>query len=146
MVEKKIRREKWLFKGLSCALSCVRRWRLTGVLERLWWCWGPLSCAAGSLLATVACLPVIKHGTTWPSPHATVRGLPTGPLADSDPQQLEQVLCSSWDGRPFDHNRHEPKIGVCAPFFEGVLDPHLTIHQRYVRWACTVVFPWIFCE
>jgi len=21
-----------------------------------------------------------------------------------------------WDGRPFGHNRHGPKIGVCAPF------------------------------
>ena len=27
-----------------------------------------------------------------------------------------QVLSSSWDGRPFVHNRHEPKIGGCAPF------------------------------
>ena len=28
----------------------------------------------------------------------------------------EQVLSSSWDGRPFGHNRHGPKIGGCAPF------------------------------
>ena len=27
-----------------------------------------------------------------------------------------QVLSSSWDGWPFGHNRHEPKIGGCAPF------------------------------
>ena len=29
-----------------------------------------------------------------------------------------QVLCSSWDGRPFGHSRHGPKIGE--------LDPHVT--------------------
>jgi len=28
-----------------------------------------------------------------------------------------QVLSSSWDGRPFGHNRHRSKIGGCAPFF-----------------------------
>ena len=26
------------------------------------------------------------------------------------------MLSSSWDGRPFGHNRHGPKIGGCAPF------------------------------
>jgi len=31
---------------------------------------------------------------------------------------LEQEL-SSWDGRPFGHNRHGPKIGGCAPFSLG---------------------------
>jgi len=37
-----------------------------------------------------------------------------------------QVLSSSWDGRPFNHNRHEPKRGGgCAPFGGG-LGPHLT--------------------
>jgi len=29
-----------------------------------------------------------------------------------------QVLSSSWDGRPFGHNTHEPKIGgYYAPFW-----------------------------
>ena len=36
---------------------------------------------------------------------------------------FEQVLSSSWDGRPFGHNRHRPKIGGCAPFWEGELGP-----------------------
>ena len=35
-----------------------------------------------------------------------------------------QVLSSSWDGRPFGHNRHGPKIGDCASFW-GELDPHV---------------------
>ena len=30
-----------------------------------------------------------------------------------------QVLSSSWDGRPFGHNRHGPKIGGCAPYGEA---------------------------
>jgi len=30
----------------------------------------------------------------------------------------EQVLSSSWDGRPFGHNRHGPKMGGCAPLGE----------------------------
>jgi len=41
------------------------------------------------------------------------------------------VLSSSWDERPFDHNRHGPKIGrggECAPLRE--LGPHLT--QRHL--------------
>jgi len=37
-----------------------------------------------------------------------------------------QVLTSSWDGRPFGHNRHGLKIGGCAPFSgEGELGPYL---------------------
>ena len=32
------------------------------------------------------------------------------------------MLSSSWDGRPFGHNRHWLKIGGCAPF--GGLGPH----------------------
>jgi len=31
-----------------------------------------------------------------------------------------QELSSNWDGRPFEHNRHGPKIeGGCAPIFWG---------------------------
>jgi len=26
-----------------------------------------------------------------------------------------EELSSSWDGRPFGHNKHGPKIGACAP-------------------------------
>jgi len=37
-----------------------------------------------------------------------------------------QVLSSSWDERPFGHNRHGPKSGGCAPFYRGSLVPHLT--------------------
>jgi len=39
-----------------------------------------------------------------------------------------QVLSSSWDGRPFGHKRHGPKIwvGGCAPFSGGQLGPHVT--------------------
>jgi len=29
----------------------------------------------------------------------------------------QQMLSSSWDGWPFGHNRHRPKIGGCAPFW-----------------------------
>jgi len=33
---------------------------------------------------------------------------------------LEQEISSSWDGRPFGHNRHRPKSRGCsAPFLEG---------------------------
>jgi len=35
----------------------------------------------------------------------------------------QQVLSSSWDGRPFDHNRHGPKIGGCVPSWGGELGP-----------------------
>ena len=36
------------------------------------------------------------------------------------------LFSSSWDGRPFDHNRHWPKIGGLHPLFgEGELGPHL---------------------
>jgi len=32
--------------------------------------------------------------------------------------QSVQVLTSSWDGQPFAHNRHRPKIGELCPFWE----------------------------
>jgi len=37
---------------------------------------------------------------------------------------MKQVLSSSWDWRPFGHNRHGPKIGGLRPY--GGLGPHLT--------------------
>ena len=37
-----------------------------------------------------------------------------------------QVLSSSWDGRPFGHIWHGPKIGGCSPLEEGRWVPHLT--------------------
>jgi len=38
-----------------------------------------------------------------------------------------QVLSSSWDGRPFGHNRHRPKIGGgCTPLEVGDLSPYVT--------------------
>jgi len=33
--------------------------------------------------------------------------------------RMLQVLSSSWDGRPFGHNRHRPKTGGCARLGEG---------------------------
>jgi len=48
--------------------------------------------------------------------------------SDSLHYNAVQVLSSSWDGRPFGHNRHGPKIGGCAPF--GRLGPHLTQHGQ----------------
>jgi len=36
-----------------------------------------------------------------------------------DNNTSKQVLSSSWDGRPFGHNRHGQKIGSCAPFGGG---------------------------
>jgi len=40
--------------------------------------------------------------------------------------KYKQVLSTSWDGRPFGHNRHGPKIGVLCPFFgRGELGSHL---------------------
>jgi len=36
----------------------------------------------------------------------------------------KQVLSSSWDGRPFCHNRRRLKIGGCAPL-RGELGLHL---------------------
>jgi len=38
---------------------------------------------------------------------------------------ITQELSSSWDGRPFGHNRHGPKLGAC-PFLGGYLGPHPT--------------------
>jgi len=35
----------------------------------------------------------------------------------SGSQYVKQVLSSSWDGRPFGHNRHEPKIVGTAPLW-----------------------------
>ena len=37
-----------------------------------------------------------------------------------------QELSSSWDGRPFGHNRHGPKIGGVSLFLGGGAGPHLT--------------------
>jgi len=37
----------------------------------------------------------------------------------------KQELNSSWDGWPFGHTRHRPKIGGYAPFL-GELGPHVT--------------------
>ena len=48
----------------------------------------------------------------------------------------QQVLSSSWDGRPFGHNRHGPKIGRLCPFWEGELGPHVTqcgLAEAYLR-------------
>jgi len=42
-----------------------------------------------------------------------------------------QVLSTSWDGRPFGHNRHGPKIEGLCPFL-GELGPHLELN---VAWA-----------
>ena len=39
--------------------------------------------------------------------------------------QSQQVLSSSWDGRPFGHSRMGQKVGSCAPF-RGELGVHLT--------------------
>jgi len=40
---------------------------------------------------------------------------------------IHQVIRSSWNGRPFGHNRHVPKIGVCAPFLVGAGSPSNTM-------------------
>jgi len=40
-------------------------------------------------------------------------------------RNLEQVLSSSWDGRPFGYNKYGPKIGGAVPFGEGELGPRL---------------------
>jgi len=66
--------------------------------------------------------------------------LPTVPWFGADPRwkrilfllclklkrNVLQALNSSWDGRPFGHNRHGPKVGGCTPLEEGELGPHLT--------------------
>jgi len=36
------------------------------------------------------------------------------------------VLSIIWDGRPFGHNRHGPKIRMCAPFGRVQLGTHVT--------------------
>jgi len=42
-------------------------------------------------------------------------------------REKQHVLSSSWDGWPFGHNRHGPKLGVLCPlFFWGGRSPHLT--------------------
>jgi len=42
-------------------------------------------------------------------------------------RRSKQELTSSWDGRPFGHNRHRPKKGGwCAPFRGDRAAPHLT--------------------
>jgi len=38
---------------------------------------------------------------------------------------IKQLLISSWNGRPFGHNRHGPKNGVFVPL-SGELGPHVT--------------------
>jgi len=44
--------------------------------------------------------------------------------------KYKKELSSSWDGRPFGHNRHAPKIGgVPLYFLFGVAGPHLTQHR-----------------
>jgi len=42
---------------------------------------------------------------------------------------IRQVLSSSWDGRPFGHNRHMPKIGGCVPS-GGAGSPSTTMRPR----------------
>jgi len=41
-------------------------------------------------------------------------------------KRLQQVLSSSWDGRPFGHNRHGPKIGGAVPLWVGAAFPSNT--------------------
>jgi len=41
-------------------------------------------------------------------------------------RKLKQVLSSSWDRRPFGHNRPENWVWGCAPLGEAELGPHLT--------------------
>jgi len=56
------------------------------------------------------------------------KGRPIVKYRDTLRSSAQQELSSSWDGRPFGHNRHGPKSGgCCAPFRGAVgLDPHLT--------------------
>jgi len=53
--------------------------------------------------------------------HSKRCGLSSIRLAVSSQQlnTIQQVLSTSWDGRPFGHNRHGPKIGGLCPFWEG---------------------------
>jgi len=41
-------------------------------------------------------------------------------------RDLPPYQVASWSIQPFGHNRHQPKMGGCAPFGEGELGPHLT--------------------
>jgi len=55
-------------------------------------------------------------------------GHPVVKYRDSLSWAVQQVLSSSWNGRPFGDNRYEPKIGgrgLC-PFLVRKLDPHVT--------------------
>ena len=49
-------------------------------------------------------------------------------LTLTDNNNIQQVLSSSWDGRPFGCNRHGPKRGggCCAPFGGGEAGSHVT--------------------
>jgi len=57
-----------------------------------------------------------------------------------------QVLCSSWDGRPFGHNRSGLGEGSCAPFLVGELQGpnlagcqstcHMTNSSHVLSWLC----------
>jgi len=45
---------------------------------------------------------------------------------------IEQLLSSSWDGRPYGHNRHRPKSGrgLMCPFLGGAGSPSNTVWPR----------------
>ena len=51
--------------------------------------------------------------------HGLCRSIPFSGCSTSSSNrfQSQQVLSSSWDGRPFGHNRHGPKIGGLCPFW-----------------------------
>jgi len=45
-----------------------------------------------------------------------------------------QEISSSWDGRPFNHNRYRPKSGgCCAPFGEGWVPSNTMSVKAYLR-------------
>jgi len=49
--------------------------------------------------------------------------------------QTQQELTSCWDGRPFTHNRHAPKIGDCFAPFRGGRAVRLQMVEQHVLWG-----------
>jgi len=77
----------------------------------------------------ISCIIKIQNGFTFPVPayhgclgKEAVKWLSLSVCHD------EQELSSSWDGRPFGHNRRGPKRrGLQCPFWGRGLHPHLTL-------------------
>ena len=75
-------------------------------------CWGILTGPQNMIAIRYSEGPLYK-----PKPNFTNHNLNSNSVGIVD--QYQQVLSSSWDGRPFGHNRHGPKTEGCALWRRG---------------------------